>query len=212
VIECVELSADLHDIDLNGFPTTAGTLADLMEKIGAEAESLQALPVAGRVAALKSGFVPLVRILAGGVAEFYARLETVINAGNDIGAGIRTIRETFVALSGRVGTIAADLSTGKEQAAMDSIKETAMALDSLLGLLHRVEAVWGVDYAAIEVAGRKLDIWMERLSRVGNEVIEAFDNKDTVLLGDLFEYELLEVVREVPAYLDALAAREPQEA
>jgi hypothetical protein len=53
---------------------------------------------------------------------------------------------------------------------------------------------------------------MERLSRVGNEVIEAFDNKDTVLLGDLFEYELLEVVREVPAYLDALAAREPQEA
>lgn len=76
------------------------------------------------------------------------------------------------------------LQTGKDQQAMTLI----IALTELLQKILRLISIFNTDNLIID--NKKYDPFSAELNSTLNELAEAFDAKDSVLIGDLLEYEI----------------------
>jgi len=76
------------------------------------------------------------------------------------------------------------LQTGKDQQAMGLI----ITLTELLQKILRLISIFNTDNIIID--DYQYDIFSVQLNTVLNELAEAFDAKDSVLIGDLLEYEI----------------------
>lgn len=82
------------------------------------------------------------------------------------------------------------LQTGKEQEAIRNIT-------LLIEIINKVIRIMPGFFITLRIADEplindeKLSVFFENFNKNLNELIAAFENKDTVLLGDLIEYEIL---------------------
>jgi len=82
------------------------------------------------------------------------------------------------------------LQTGKEQEAIRNIT-------LLIEIINKVIRIMPGFFITLRIANEpvindeKLSVFFENFNKNLNELIAAFENKDTVLLGDLIEYEIL---------------------
>lgn len=82
------------------------------------------------------------------------------------------------------------LQTGKEQEAIRNITV-------LIEIINKVIRIMPGYFISLQISNEpiigdeKLSVFFDNFNKKLNEIIEAFENKDTVLLGDLIEYEIL---------------------
>jgi hypothetical protein len=88
------------------------------------------------------------------------------------------------------------LQTGEEQRAMSLIVRFSELVERLLRVLGAVESRYGGDPAAGST-GASLRERTDTLRSNLEELIQAFGDKDTVLIGDLVEYDILPTVEEL---------------
>lgn len=77
------------------------------------------------------------------------------------------------------------ISEGKENNALDLIPDFADGIEWLSQVLVLTKDV------------HKKDLNMDGLNDILNEVIEAIENEDYILVGDLFKYEIYEKLDEI---------------
>lgn len=82
------------------------------------------------------------------------------------------------------------LQTGRDREAMEAISRFTETFSKILRLMPAlVES--GIDPSTLQVGGKPYADFFTDLNGVLNQLMEAFGSRDTVLIGDLAEYEVL---------------------
>jgi hypothetical protein len=95
------------------------------------------------------------------------------------------------------------LQTGRDREAMGKVIVFSELTQGLLRLIARLGATAPAGPPLL-VAGRPLDEFQAALNGVLRQLLEAFDARDTVLIGDLLEYEAAPLLRQLAAAAGAL--------
>jgi hypothetical protein len=82
------------------------------------------------------------------------------------------------------------LQTGQEQRAMLTIVSFADLSQKILRIISRLEKSSDISIKGMQIGGDSAGGFFADFNRILRELLEAFDTKDTVLIGDLLEYEV----------------------
>lgn len=128
-------------------------------------------------------------------------LETI--SGQDIQAMLRDLGGEFAGCITPLTDVPIQLQTGKEMAVMETINRFSMGLERLYRLLPLLP-LGGFTEEALMVNGAPLAELPGCLSPILEELLGALKNRDTILVGDLSEYELAPKIEELSAVLSAI--------
>ncbi|WP_297417061.1 hypothetical protein [Clostridium sp.] len=98
---------------------------------------------------------------------------------------LKTANEYIDNLKLGIEDLVGKINSGQENNAMLLIAEIADGLE------------WLINVVTLTVELHKGDISIESLKEKLEEVIEALENEDYVLTGDLFNYEILPILEEI---------------
>jgi hypothetical protein len=100
--------------------------------------------------------------------------------------------------------IAVDIQTGSEVEAMEELEGQIDSIREIIQDLKEAEEVFAFDYDIIRVEDQTIDQYCKDLNDLLTEIIQAFENKDLVLLSDLLEYELSPTILKWQKVIDAV--------
>lgn len=205
VNKSVRLLSALNGINLRAFPEADDSLHDNLDLITVQIDSLVRIPdLEKRYNEFIAHTAPLLEKMGIQVEQFVSYIARRMKSEIDLEERLVILSESFTSLSRRVAGVASDLQTGQEERAMLTIQETAVMIEDLLSVLNKVSLSGDVQLKDVVINEQPLDGWMNRLQEIGYEIIEAFKNEDSVLLGDLFEYELSEQLEQAVKYITAV--------
>lgn len=93
-----------------------------------------------------------------------------------------------------------DTQTGKDSRAHETIELFSSTLEKLVRLIPLLR-LRGVDVELFTLGDSQFKAFMEELDLALRELLAAYEAKDTVLVGDLTEYELAPRLRTLHAAL-----------
>jgi hypothetical protein len=137
----------------------------------------------------------LIDVLAAAVSFRLQEME-------DPKAALRTLSGTIESCMEEIGEISILLQTGKDRQAMDAIIRFSELSQSLVRLVAVVLSEAGGEQP--KVGGMDLQEFYRKLNGILSELLDAFDVKDSVLIGDLMEYEMVPRLGELRAFLQEL--------
>ncbi len=124
-----------------------------------------------------------VRVLESGTAsrlqEFYKPKEAFANLLTDITDCIDEISEVSVLLQ-----------TGRDRQAMEAIIRFSELSQSLIRIFAGLKNSLNADKESLSVSGKEVTVFFSELNLILMELLEAFKAQDSVLIGDLMEYEI----------------------
>jgi hypothetical protein len=157
------------------------TLVSLFEN--SQAEQVLAWPEEKRQQALK--LIDLV----------HARVSFRLQEHQDPKAALKTLSDALAVCIEEVSEISILLQTGKDRQAMDTIVRFSELSQNLVRLVASVFS---------ENSNKDLEVFYQELNSVLSELLEAFEAKDTVLIGDLMEYEIAPRLERLRTFLQEL--------
>ncbi|MBN1898648.1 MAG: hypothetical protein JW827_07720 [Spirochaetes bacterium] len=83
-----------------------------------------------------------------------------------------------------------DLQSGAEKEAMKNIQVIIGTLESIVNLLQVIQSTFSIDYNHIYFENKSIEEFNKDLKTTLNEMVDALENNDSVLIADLIEYEL----------------------
>lgn len=203
VNKSVRLLAALNGINLQAFPEVDNCLHKALDLVMVQVESLIRIPdIETRYAEFTAHFSPLLEQLIRLVEQFITYAARRMKSEVDLDERLAILAEGFQSLNKRIPSVSSDLQTGNEERAMLTIQETAVMIEDLLSSLNRVALQQMVALESVVLDGVPLSEWMTNIKETGYGIIEAFKNEDSVLLGDLFEYEISEQLKLAVAYIN----------
>jgi hypothetical protein len=121
------------------------------------------------------------------------RIREIKNPGQEIKTSVPLIIE----ISKRLEDLPLDVQTGKDQRAAETLALFSAMTEKLFRLLFLIKR-YGVDVE--NIAG-----FISEFGSAVQELLSAYENKDTVLVGDLAEYELAPRLLELSSRLGEFA-------
>jgi hypothetical protein len=158
------------------------TLVTLFEK--SQAKQVLAWPEEKRQQALK-----LIDLIS-------ARVSFRLQELQDPKAALKSLSGALAVCIEDVSEISILLQTGKDRQAMDTIVRFSELSQSLVRLVASIFP---------DNSNEDLETFYEELNGVLSELLEAFDAKDSVLIGDLMEYEIAPRLERLRKLLQELA-------
>jgi len=132
-----------------------------------------------------------------------ARIDLDTISGNDVLDLLRELGGQFSDCVSGLRDIPVQLQTGKDILVMETINRFSTALQSLYQALPLL-SITRLKGAAPAIDGIPLDAYPSELSPILSDLLDALKNKDTVLVGDLSEYELAPRIEKLGAILSAV--------
>ncbi|MBN1410235.1 MAG: hypothetical protein JW969_05270 [Spirochaetales bacterium] len=86
--------------------------------------------------------------------------------------------------------VSIQLQTGKDKMAMETISAFSDNLQELLPVLIKLEKAGAIDLKEWKISDVPFNEFYNGLNLILNQLVEAFNNNDYVLIGDLMEYEI----------------------
>ena len=123
---------------------------------------------------------------AGDLAVFAEeRLREISTPGDEIAAN----EELVKSITARMEELPLDMQTGKDQRAAETIQLFSRVAEKLFRVffIFKAEGLCLDSFTVDELPSRT---FMEEFTAALTEISAAYENKDTVLIGDLSEYEL----------------------
>ncbi len=118
---------------------------------------------------------------------------------DDPAAALRTAAAALLDSSGDLAEVSLLLQTGQQQKAMDRVRSLAAALQPVLRAVSRLRDPATGAPSELAIDGRPLRDFVADMNVVLKQAVEALTAGDTVLLGDLLEYEVAPRVRSLSA-------------
>lgn len=132
-------------------------------------------------------------ILTGRIKEATEPFEELKNAAKGLADLVPQLMEVPVLLQ-----------TGKDKTAMGYVIEFTEYSDKLIRINHILKEQGILDISGIIVDGRRFDDFFRDFNDILRELVEAFDSQDSVLIGDLLEYEIAPRVETLDLYMDEI--------
>jgi hypothetical protein len=195
------------DISINGVKIeyrieTETTVGEILGSLESECEksgmTITGISVDGAVMQAEK----LDKLFAKKIAEI-GKIELTTLSGAEILESLRNLGTRFNACVPLLREIPIELQTGKDLAVLETINGFSVALQSLYQILPLVSLTGMAGDDAV-IDGIPLKSFPAQLAPVLGELLAALENKDTVLVGDLSEYELAPKIEILGAYLSAV--------
>ncbi len=132
-------------------------------------------------------------ILEGRIREVTHPFEELKNAAAGLNSLVPQLMEVPVLLQ-----------TGKDETAMGFIIEFTEFSDKLIRINHILREQKLLDISDITVEEQRFDAFYEEFNGILRELLEAFDSQDSVLIGDLIEYEVVPRTEKLNAYIGTI--------
>jgi hypothetical protein len=162
-------------------------------EVGAEAAGLAALAAGPGPEAL-CRLAPEPRALLKAAADRLAeRIGLRLAEADDPRAALRRLSGELEAAAAGISEVSVLLATGRDRQAMEAVVRFTELSQRLLAHLARL----GVP----AVGGREPREFFAEFNRLLGELLSAFQARDTVLIGDLLEYEIAPRFRQLQAVL-----------
>lgn len=195
------------EIQINGTPVhyqveSEKTVGELLGAIESECEK-SGMTITGIRA--DGAVVPadaLDALFARGIASIErVELETV--SGPEILETLRNVGSYFSDCAPLLREIPVQLQTGKDMRVMETINGFSTNLQNMYRLLPLLPLT-GLDAGGPDVDGTPLAQVSGDLAPILSELLDGLKNKDTVLVGDISEYELAPRIERLGAVLQAI--------
>jgi hypothetical protein len=129
--------------------------------------------------------------LGTAAASLALKIQSRLAELTDPRTALRSLGEELEAAAAGVSEVSVLLATGRDRQAMQAVVAFSELTQRLLALVRSIP----------EVGGRPAAEYFGELNRVLKELIQAFQARDTVLVGDLLEYEIAPRLRQLRAVL-----------
>ena len=136
----------------------------------------------------------------GIVGTIEKRLREMENPNSELAAAASRLRDSVERLS----EVSVMLQTGRDQEAMQEIVHFAELSSQIIRLYPSLKQAGGIDFASVEVDGTSFPDFYAEFNGILGELIEAFGAEDSVLIGDLLEYEISPRLEKLKSYIDLL--------
>ncbi len=103
---------------------------------------------------------------------------------------LRSTAESLRTLIPQLMDVSVYLQTGKDKAAMDSIIEFTEISERLIRLYRILQNQGIADVSSTQIEGQDFSSFYAELNDIFHELEDAFNSRDSVLIGDLLEYEV----------------------
>ncbi|MFW5727167.1 MAG: hypothetical protein ACOCW5_01125 [Spirochaetia bacterium] len=103
---------------------------------------------------------------------------------------LRSTAERLRTLITQLMDVSVYLQTGKDKAAMDSIIEFTEISEKLIRLYRILQNQGITDVSLTQIEGQNFSSFYSELNDIFHELEDAFKSRDSVLIGDLLEYEV----------------------
>ncbi|MCL2374395.1 MAG: hypothetical protein FWC65_04035 [Treponema sp.] len=113
------------------------------------------------------------------------RVKEIANPAGEIAASEPLIKS----VAARMEELPLDMQTGKDQRAAQTMQLFSAACEKLFRVFFILESE-GLSLDAFAVDGVSGRVFMDEFNAALTEITAAYENRDTVLVGDLSEYEL----------------------
>lgn len=191
---------------LGEYPYVRRHLSDVIGAVFGEG-SRSSLDSAVRRASVLTGVPGATQNTNGGsedartVATSLRHISTILNTRiRELATPFREARKTEQALRAvipELEEVSILLQTGEEQKAMALIVRFSELVERLLRVLAAVDSRYGGSAGTPRETTTKLRAHTDDLRATLEELVGAFNDKDTVLIGDLLEYDMLPRVEEL---------------
>lgn len=104
-------------------------------------------------------------------------------------AEIEHMRQFIEDCAVRLEDLPLDLQTGKDLRAAETIQLFSGLAEKLFRIIAIMEQQ-GVNFEVIQVEDRPFEVFIKEFNTALDELLSAYESKDSVLVGDLAEYEL----------------------
>ena len=180
---------------LRGFPLFVDSLGRHFSEaeVGSELAGLSALDAGTQAADLAKLAPESLRGLQAAAAGLEQRIGTRLRELEDPRAALRSLSGELGAAAAGISEVSVLLATGRDRQAMEAIVRFSELSQRLLVLLGPA--------AVPQLGGLEPRAFFEELNRVLRELVGAFEARDTVLIGDLLEYEVAPRLRRLEAAL-----------
>ena len=139
------------------------------------------------------------------VLESFIMLEAVIQGRFDeVTEPVRSASDCYdaiVSMKSDMEEVSVLLQTGKDKQAMDIIIRFTELFQKLLRIFTYLPAEMK------ESHGEDLKAYINDMSGILKELSEAFTSEDTILMGDLMEYEILPRMESFPRFFESMQSR-----
>ena len=142
--------------------------------------------------------VKLIDLVSGNVSFRLQELQ-------DPRAALETLSGDLKICIEEISEISILLQTGKDRQAMDTMVRFSELSQSLVRLVASVLANSADPGKQVTVGGRGLQDFYRDLNRILTELLEAFHANDSVLIGDLMEYEIAPRLEQLRTFLQEVA-------
>jgi hypothetical protein len=141
-----------------------------------------------------------------GVDMITSSLETRINEiANPVEVLIKSV-EGLQKSSAEIGEVSLLLQTGKDKQAMEYIINFSYQIEKILRLFTYIKEVNIIDLDELRINGNNIESFFSELNNVLKELIEAFIANDSVLIGDLLEYETAPRLENLASFINKIKA------
>ena len=164
------------------------TIGDILGSVEAECEK-SGMTVTGLKA--NGSVVPADKLdaLFSGALDSIATLELTTISGEDVRSMLRELGMSFTACIPHLQEVPVLLQTGKDMRVMEIINDCSSNLRDLYKIIPLL-SITGLPSCGPDVNGISLADYPAELSPILKELMGALESKDTILVGDLSEYEL----------------------
>ena len=142
--------------------------------------------------------VKLIDLVSGNVSFRLQELQ-------DPRAALETLSEDLKICIEEISEISILLQTGKDRQAMDTMVRFSELSQSLVRLVASVLANSADPGKQVTVGGMGLEDFYRDLNGILTELLEAFHANDSVLIGDLMEYEVAPRLEQLRTFLQEVA-------
>jgi len=122
-------------------------------------------------------------------ADFTALVEERLREFTDPGEELEKSTASMELITRRLEELPLDMQTGKDQRAAETIQLFSGMAEKLfrIFLIHKTE---GLSLEDFKIDGLSVKVFMDEFGSTLKELFSAYGNRDTVLVGDIAEYEL----------------------
>jgi hypothetical protein len=205
VVGSLRLLAGLRHFNLDSFPSEGGAISKILSVFEQAVADLEAAPGDANIRAhYREVLFANIEVFIKQAYEFLVMLNKSIAIEEDFTVRIEELQRAFLNHTEQVGNISADLQTGNEARAISLIQQTVFLLEEFVRLVDVMERRSLIHVKNIQSGEEFMADWLGKITQTGQGVIAAFHEKDIILLGDLFEYEIKEELTKAPGFLDEL--------
>jgi hypothetical protein len=134
----------------------------------------------------KDAAVNAAKICGGFLSILHERMHEITNPKDELLASINALAD----LIGPMNNIPVLLQTGKDREAMQTVLQFVETSQKMLRLYPILKVTSDFDTRRKLSSGETLEQFYGDLNAILQELTEAFNAKDSVLIGDLLEYEI----------------------